>query len=365
MKASPQVVMDMPDLFEPDDDDEQAQPTDPHEEVMLELIDEITLGLCFEIHRSCKLGTYFLDETDSTSDEQFALVNEHGLDVFGQVPMKKQVECVCPNCNRNIAASRFAPHLEKCMGMGRNSSRIASRRIANANAKKDDDDNDGSDHEADDNDWSYAADRKVKKLKKDKNNHSGSPRRGKKLRGGNNGENIPSVGSTKSDDSSGANNPLALYENMLLEDRKALLMTTCGVISEHTKRMCTRSGRCPQHTDEQRRAVRQYLLHGSNGTTESSENIGPSSNTELVDIDTFDDADNQALRDTLQWEVAAASPADSTSTTSSVKVSKKRKHGKGKKKSKSGSGGGNNGSGGGSRGGTPTSSVLMGYLVSK
>ena len=53
---------------------------------------------------------------------------EKGRDVFGHVPMKKQLECVCPNCSRNLAASRFAPHLEKCMGMGRNSSRIASRR---------------------------------------------------------------------------------------------------------------------------------------------------------------------------------------------------------------------------------------------
>ncbi len=42
-------------------------------------------------------------------------------------------ECACPNCGRNLAATRFAPHLEKCMGMGRNSSRVASRRIANYN----------------------------------------------------------------------------------------------------------------------------------------------------------------------------------------------------------------------------------------
>lgn len=52
------------------------------------------------------------------------------MDVFGHVPTKKQFECVCPNCQRNLAASRFAPHLEKCMGMGRNSSRIANRRQA-------------------------------------------------------------------------------------------------------------------------------------------------------------------------------------------------------------------------------------------
>lgn len=45
---------------------------------------------------------------------------------------KRPAECVCPNCQRNMAASRFAPHLEKCMGMGRNSSRLASRRIASS-----------------------------------------------------------------------------------------------------------------------------------------------------------------------------------------------------------------------------------------
>ena len=57
-----------------------------------------------------------------------AIVDVPGVDVFGNLPAKKQLECVCPNCKRNLAASRFAPHLEKCMGMGRNSSRIASRR---------------------------------------------------------------------------------------------------------------------------------------------------------------------------------------------------------------------------------------------
>ena len=69
--------------------------------------------------------------TDCTVRMRFCfaeIVDEKGVDVFGQVPTKKQYECVCPNCQRNLAASRFAPHLEKCMGMGRNSSRIASRR---------------------------------------------------------------------------------------------------------------------------------------------------------------------------------------------------------------------------------------------
>lgn len=57
------------------------------------------------------------------------IVDQPGLDVFGQVYNQwKNKECVCPNCSRSIAASRFAPHLEKCLGMGRNSSRIANRR---------------------------------------------------------------------------------------------------------------------------------------------------------------------------------------------------------------------------------------------
>lgn len=59
------------------------------------------------------------------------IVDQPGVDIFGQVYNQwKNKECVCPNCNRSIAASRFAPHLEKCLGMGRNSSRIANRRSA-------------------------------------------------------------------------------------------------------------------------------------------------------------------------------------------------------------------------------------------
>ena len=53
------------------------------------------------------------------------------LDIFGHsVNGIKKLECVCPNCSRTCAAFRLAPHLEKCLGMGRNSSRLASKRIA-------------------------------------------------------------------------------------------------------------------------------------------------------------------------------------------------------------------------------------------
>lgn len=47
--------------------------------------------------------------------------------------MKRPPDAQCPICSRSIACPRFAPHLEKCVGLGRNSSRLASRRIAVSN----------------------------------------------------------------------------------------------------------------------------------------------------------------------------------------------------------------------------------------
>lgn len=119
-------------------------------------MEDACLGLCFEVHRAVKQGYFFLDETDQESMKDFGeyaptavlllrggfqiyntclsdleIVDQPGVDIFGQVYNQwKNKECVCPNCNRSIAASRFAPHLEKCLGMGRNSSRIANRRSA-------------------------------------------------------------------------------------------------------------------------------------------------------------------------------------------------------------------------------------------
>lgn len=140
------------------------------DEYMMELIDEVTCGLCFEIHRSCKKGFFFLDESDAESLKQFQIVNKKGLDVFGQSPSnKKQIECSCPNCHRNLAASRFAPHLEKCMGMGRISSRIASRRIASSGNQciKKESDRDSNDSD-EDGDTIYRPDKKSKRSKKEK-----------------------------------------------------------------------------------------------------------------------------------------------------------------------------------------------------
>ncbi|XP_077590115.1 ataxin-7-like protein 3 isoform X2 [Stigmatopora nigra] len=208
-------------------------------DIYSELVEDACLGLCFEVHRAVKHGYFFLDDTDPESAKEFEIVDQPGLDIFGQVYNQwKNKECECPNCKRLIAASRFAPHLEKCLGMGRNSSRIASRRLAsnNNNVSKSESDQEDND-DLNDNDWSYGAEKKSKKRKSDKNQNS--PRRSKSLKhkNGDLGSSVPSESFKYNNyNSTGIN-----YETLGPEEVRSLLTTQCGVISEHTKKMCTRS----------------------------------------------------------------------------------------------------------------------------
>lgn len=90
------------------------------------LIDDVIFCECLQVHRAAKMGFIFTEP----GDEMYRIKDGTGLDVFGQ-PLarpKKQLNCTCPQCGRNIGASRLAPHLEKCMGMGRLSSRSASNK---------------------------------------------------------------------------------------------------------------------------------------------------------------------------------------------------------------------------------------------
>ncbi|NWT84764.1 AT7L3 protein, partial [Lanius ludovicianus] len=298
-------------------------------EIYTELVEDACLGLCFEVHRAVKCGYFFLDDTDPDSMKDFEIVDQPGVDIFGQVYNQwKNKECVCPNCSRSIAASRFAPHLEKCLGMGRNSSRIANRRIASSNnlnkSESDQEDND----DINDNDWSYGSEKKAKKRKSDKVRGAGkgggregtqdtpntplslqnpnSPRRSKSLKH-KNGSLPPQYSN-----SAGIN-----YETLGPEELRTLLTTQCGVISEHTKKMCTRSLRCPQHTDEQRRAVRVYLLGPSASLPEAEGSM---------ENDSFEVAESQALMSRLQWDGSSdISPSDSASSKASTNNSESRK----------------------------------------
>ncbi|KAK1799361.1 hypothetical protein P4O66_007603 [Electrophorus voltai] len=267
-------------------------------DIYSDLVEDACLGLCFEVHRAVKQGYFFLDETDQESMKDFEIVDQPGVDIFGQVYNQwKNKECVCPNCSRSIAASRFAPHLEKCLGMGRNSSRIANRRIASSNntskSESDQEDND----DINDNDWSYGSEKKPKKRKSDKNPNS--PRRSKSLKH-KNGELSGSVNPDlyKYNYSSGIS-----YETLAPEELRSLLTTQCGVVSEHTKKMCTRSS-LPD----------------------------PES---LLDNDGYDISDGGLLMSRLQWDGSSdISPSDSASSKASTNNSDSKRP---KKKKKPGS----------------------------
>jgi len=68
------------------------------------------------------------DAVNTVAPATYEITVKPGYDVFGYVTQGKGTpkigqECKCPQCHRSIAATRFAPHLEKCMGMGRAASR--------------------------------------------------------------------------------------------------------------------------------------------------------------------------------------------------------------------------------------------------
>ena len=308
-------------------------------EVYEELVDDAVISLAFEIHRSIKTGLYFLidPEDGEIGGDPDVPGGALAVDVFGQlitttsgVPaLKKQCECVCPNCQRNLAASRFAPHLEKCMGMGRNSSRIASRRLANSSKDSATGgsgyrEDDGGDDE--DEDWIEPS--KSSSSNRRKQRDKNSPRRikGSKNHGGN-----------EYDSHSGVQTPPLGYESMTLEERSNMLSNICGVISSTSRKMCMRSTKCPVHSSAQRRDVRLRWL---------------TSEEDQVDIDSFTEGDTTALRESLAQLSNASSPVESTISTSSNPsaasslrgTSGRREKGSRSKKGKSGSKGGSRGS---------------------
>ncbi|TRY98255.1 hypothetical protein DNTS_021340 [Danionella cerebrum] len=298
------------------------------QEVYSDLVEDACLGLCFEVHRAVKQGYFFLDETDQESMKDFEIVDQPGVDIFGQVYNQwKNKECVCPNCNRSIAASRFAPHLEKCLGMGRNSSRIANRRIASSNntskSESDQEDND----DINDNDWSYGSEKKSKKRKTEKNPNS--PRRSKSLKH-KNGELSGSVNPDlyKYNYSSGIS-----YETLGPDELRSILTTVkysypsmhaepamWGSIGAHKEDVHTVPALSPAHgrTEEGCQGLPPWAVR------QAWSNL-PDPDT-LLESDGYDAPDGQLVMSRLQWEASSdISPSDSASSKASTNNSESKK----------------------------------------
>lgn len=102
----------------------------------ISIFDELLVDVAQEAHREAHtLGTFLPSNdcpaarlADAFDDRQAP--TKHAVDLFGQShPAVAADIVVCRNCGRQMAAGRFAPHLEKCLGKGRTSTR-ATRRVA-------------------------------------------------------------------------------------------------------------------------------------------------------------------------------------------------------------------------------------------
>lgn len=212
------------------------------EEIFTEIVFQVEIEKHFEQSLQPELKKYVREEKPMNH-----------LDIFNNGNSKEANECVCPNCGRTLGALRFAPHLEKCVGMGRSSSRIASRRIlASSNSGKDgkysDESGDGNGGSQSQNNIEWVPPKATRRI-------DGRRKRDRNAKHKNNKKKSDDLISGNADENADCN-----YNNMDQEQRQNILANMCGVVSEHTGRLCTRSVRCPKHSDEQRNSVRMAFL---------------------------------------------------------------------------------------------------------
>ncbi|KAI1713945.1 sgf11 (transcriptional regulation protein) domain-containing protein [Ditylenchus destructor] len=96
------------------------------------ILEDCIAEAVFKFHREQTILTSgaIIEEEDDNKKVPVSVVEQY--DIFGHEAArnsKRSVECKCFVCHRMIAAVRFAPHLEKCIGIGRNS-RVSRRRPA-------------------------------------------------------------------------------------------------------------------------------------------------------------------------------------------------------------------------------------------
>ncbi|CAM8931067.1 unnamed protein product [Rhodiola kirilowii] len=119
--------------------------------VFEELLESIIVDVASECHRIARLG---LERNLEEEEEELRLSakaragvvdssssgeanNKYVVDIFGQTHPPVANELFdCMNCGRAVAAGRFAPHLEKCMGKGRKARLKATRSSAAAQGRQ-------------------------------------------------------------------------------------------------------------------------------------------------------------------------------------------------------------------------------------
>ncbi|PRP84248.1 ataxin-7-like protein 3 isoform 1 [Planoprotostelium fungivorum] len=212
--------------------------------IYFDLIDELCQDVSSEMHHEYKTTPTALLHTYGTTDE-FQIGSNNHNETFD-----------CDHCGRPVGCQRYAAHLEKCMGMGRNSGRIASQRLANAagRTKKNEDMivlEEGE--EPMDGDWDPQIGEEdfTKKEKTQKTKGKGTKSTKSKAK-----KTLTTTDATKDQKLQ------EIKMSMTKEQIGSILEKTCGVYSTTTGKLCERSLKCPAHNDEAKRAIREELLNG-------------------------------------------------------------------------------------------------------
>ncbi|CAH8572832.1 unnamed protein product [Schistosoma turkestanicum] len=109
------------------------------QEFISELIDSCLMDGILTMHRAIKLGYFHIVAPEQNSNVSDNLGYGSSNANPGRDPSKTASCCRCGKCNCKVAATRYAVHLSNCMGLGRNSSRRANKRIAEQQRLEDDD----------------------------------------------------------------------------------------------------------------------------------------------------------------------------------------------------------------------------------
>lgn len=103
------------------------------EKFLNNIIDEITLGIIFDMHKRFKTDVFNLDGDNATETRP-----EHmNGDIFVQHNIKRNRDvCECPICHSFVTPLLFAPHLGNCMGYkSRSSLRNSAKRTSSTDSK--------------------------------------------------------------------------------------------------------------------------------------------------------------------------------------------------------------------------------------
>eukprot|EP00742_Colponemidia_sp_Colp-10_P009572 GILJ01010449.1.p1 GENE.GILJ01010449.1~~GILJ01010449.1.p1 ORF type:complete len:165 (+),score=10.44 GILJ01010449.1:51-497(+) len=124
MKGQLTILQDAANRFETASDHSIAHWTN---KMCLEVIDEECWDLCLELHRELKTGRVIppadLSVIHSVLPSVQAPVDD-SVDIHGNTPARVPTDSFpCLRCGRPVNASRYAPHLETCMGKGGRRSR--------------------------------------------------------------------------------------------------------------------------------------------------------------------------------------------------------------------------------------------------